>query len=133
MNERIPAPRIAEQLNAEGLRTPRGYSFNEQRVRMLMLRKGLHSNRQRQCKVSAKLAENEWLVTGLARKLEISCAIIRQWIRDRRVAARKADGGRWVLTADETKCRELLAFQASQRRPNGSKNSAKDAATTKAK
>src|SRR5262249_23704200 len=56
---RIPVPRIAAKLNEEGLRTADGKPFSEGCVRMLMLRQGLRSARNR-TRPTPPLKKHEW-------------------------------------------------------------------------
>jgi DNA invertase Pin-like site-specific DNA recombinase len=116
LKSRTSVPRIAAQLNAEGLRTVDGKPFTEGCVRMIMLRQGLHSGRRRGHRASIRLGEHERLVAELAQKLQVGYGTIHQWIHAKRVKARRLADGRWVVTADEAKCRELTAFKADQAR-----------------
>jgi DNA invertase Pin-like site-specific DNA recombinase len=110
----LSVPRIAAQLNAEGLRTVDGKLFSEACVRMMMLRQGLHSARRRARGASIKLGKHEWLIAELAKKLQVGYGTVHQWIHAKRITARKLNDGRWVVIADEAKCRELTAFQTNQ-------------------
>lgn len=110
----MSAPKIAAQLNSEGLRTAEGKSFNEGSVRMVMVRQGLKSAQQKSRRNSIKLHKHEWLVGQLATKLQVTYGTIHQWIHDQRVEARQLDDRRWVVTADDAKCQELLAYRVRQ-------------------
>jgi hypothetical protein len=111
----ISVPKIAEQLNADGLRTPAMTSFTEQAIRALMLRYGLCATRQKIRTRPTNIRKHEWLISELANKLRVGYGTIQGWIYTNKVEARKLDDGRWVVTADEDKCRELAAFQPRQR------------------
>ncbi len=111
----MSAPKIASQLNSERLRTAEGKSFNEGSVRMVMVRQGLKSAQQKARRNSIKLHKHEWLVGQLAKKLQVTYGTIHQWIHDQRVKARQLDDRRWVVTADEAKCQELMAYRVRQR------------------
>lgn len=111
----MSAPKVAAQLNSEGLRTAEGKSFNEGSVRMVMARQGLTSARQKPRCNSIKLHKHEWFIGQLVKKLEVSYGTIHQWIHNHRVEARQLDDRRWVVTADESKCQELLTYRVRQR------------------
>src|SRR5262249_41035273 len=106
---------IAERLTAEGFRTVDGKPFSEGSVRMLMSRHGLHSLRN-QPGPAIKLKKQEWLIPELARELGGGQATVYEWIREKRVTARKLKDGRWVITAGRAKRQELAAYQARRRR-----------------
>jgi DNA invertase Pin-like site-specific DNA recombinase len=111
----ISVPRIAEQLNADGLRTPATTPFTEQAIRALMLRYGLCATRQKTRTRPTSIRKHEWLISELANKLQVAYGTLQGWIYANKVEARKLDDGRWVVTADENKCQELTAFQPRQR------------------
>jgi len=110
----ISVPKIAEQLNADGLRTPAMTLFTEQSIRALMSRYGLRVTRKKIRTRPTSLRKHEWLISELANKLRVAYGTIQEWIYKNKVQARKLDDGRWVVTADEDKCRELTAFQSRQ-------------------
>jgi hypothetical protein len=60
------------------------------------------------------IRKHEWLISELAHKLRVAYGTIQEWIYTNKVEARKLDDGRWVVTADEDKCRELTACQSHQ-------------------
>jgi hypothetical protein len=124
----VSVPKIAEQLNAEGLRTAEGKPFTEGSVRVVMVRQGLRSARQKSRRDSITLGEHEWLVGQLAKKLEVSYGTIHQWIHAQRVKARQVDDRRWIVTADEAKCQELIAYRAHQRQRRKHHESSSDKA-----
>jgi DNA invertase Pin-like site-specific DNA recombinase len=109
----ISVPKIAVKLNEEGLRTADGTPFSEGRVRMLMLRQGLRSARNR-TRSTPPLKRHEWTIAELATKLQVGYSTLIQWIHEKRLKGRKLEDGRWVATADDAKCRELTAFQAGR-------------------
>jgi hypothetical protein len=111
-------------LNAEGLRTVDSKPFTEQCVRMIMLRQGLRSKRSRSCRSSIRLGEHEWLIGELAKELAVGYGTIHRWIVARRVEARKLDG-RWVVTADAAKRRELTVFQTRRAQRRGHRESSR--------
>ena len=114
--EGASAPRIAAELNAEGLLTARGQPVTEGVVRAVMAREGLRPVRSVDARDSPPLGPDEWLVGQLAAKLRVTHGVIHQWIKAGRVEARQRDDGRWVVTADEATCRELVAYRERRRR-----------------
>jgi hypothetical protein len=108
LEAKVSATQIAEQLTAEGLKTPRGNVFNESRVRMLMLRCGLTSKRLQNKKVVAKLAKNEWSISDVVRQTGISYGRIQRWISAGQLEARKSLDGRWIVNASQKRLRELM-------------------------
>lgn len=117
LDSKISAPQIANKLNEEGFLTPRGLPFNESRVRMLMLRYGLRTCKKSSYQNTSPLDENEWYISEITQKLQVKYGKIHQWIKDGKINARKADDGRWIITADEAKCRELTAPPSPRRFP----------------
>jgi DNA invertase Pin-like site-specific DNA recombinase len=115
LHARISVSKIAATLNAEGMRTADGTPFTEACVRMLMLRQGLHSARNRQ-RPAPSLNKHEWTIADLAKKLQVGYGTLIRWIHENRLKGRKLDDGRWVVIADNTKCRELTAFLADRAR-----------------
>src|SRR5262249_14809808 len=112
------------------LRTVDGKPFTEQCVRMIMLRQGLRSKRNRSCRSSIRLGEHEWLIGELAKELQVGYGKIHQWVVAHRIEARKLDDGRWVVTADAAKCRELTAFQTRQTQRRGHQESSHAGSTS---
>ena len=75
---------------------------------------GIRATRQKVRRPS-NIRKHEWLISELANKLRVGYGTVQGWIYTNKVEARKLDDGRWVVTADEAKCRELTAFQPRQR------------------
>ena len=109
---RFSVPRIAAQLNAEGLRTPRGKPFKEPQLRTLMLRAGLRSARRPDRRPLLALGKDEWFIAELARKIQVGYGTIHRWIGAQRLSGRREKDGRWIVLADDAKCRELIASQS---------------------
>ena len=63
---------------------------------------------------TAGLSEHQWLIPELAATLRVGHQTVYGWIRKHRVEAKQLDDGRWVVTANPEKCRELTAFQKHQ-------------------
>jgi DNA invertase Pin-like site-specific DNA recombinase len=119
---RRSVPNIAAKLNEEGLRTADGTPFSEGCVRMLMLRQGLHSVRNR-TRPTPPLKQHEWTIAELAKKLQVGYGTLLRWIHEKRLKGRKLDDGRWVVTADDATCRELTAYQTDRAKRGNSQTS----------
>lgn len=113
LRARISASKIAATLNAEGMRAANGMPFTEACIRMLMLRQGLHSTRNRQ-RHTPCLNRHEWTIAGLAKELKVGYGTLIRWIHEKVLDGRKLDDGRWVVTADSAKCQQLTAFLADR-------------------
>ena len=116
LGEGLSAPGIATALNAEGLLTATGRCFTEGVVRAVMTRQGLRPARPTSPGEPLPLGRNEWLVGQLAAKLRVTHGMVHQWIKAGRAEGRQRDDGRWVVTADEATCRDLVAYRERQRR-----------------
>lgn len=103
------------RLNAEGFRSANGKPFTKSSVHTLMLRSNLTALRISPAVQTEGLREDEWLMPALAAELQVGYQTIYCWIRKKRVEARRLADGRWVVTADATKRRELTMFQNHQR------------------
>ena len=94
---------VAEQLNREGFHPPkRSARFTSAILAGLLAKRGRSGPRPRVVAEPGVLGEHEWLLTDLARKLEMPLATLHRWIRVGWVRARKlpTPGGHWVIWAD---------------------------------
>jgi len=94
---------VAEQLNHEGFHPPkRSAAFTTSILTGLLARRGRTGPRSRVVEQPGVLGEHEWLLTDLARKLEMPQATLHRWVRVGWVHARKlpTPGGHWVIWAD---------------------------------
>jgi hypothetical protein len=94
---------VAEQLNCEGFHPPkRSASFTGSILTRLLAQRGRTGRRPRVVEQPGILGEHEWLLTDLARKLEMPQATLHRWVRVGWVHARKlpSPGGHWVIWAD---------------------------------
>ena len=94
---------VAEQLNHEGFRPPkRSPIFTKAILASLLAKCGRRGPRPRAVAQLGVLGEHEWLLTDLARKLEMPPATLHRWVRVSWVHARKlpSPGGHWVIWAD---------------------------------
>ena len=114
LDEGVKIPAIAEHLNREGFRAPNGKRFGEPTVRTMMMRCNFSTIRRGPSVRTAGLSEHQWLIPELAATLRVGHQTVYGWIRKHRVEAKQLDDGRWVVTANPEKCRELTAFQKHQ-------------------
>jgi len=95
--------RAAEQLNREGFHPPkRAATFTSVILAGLLAKRGRSGPRPRAVAEPGILGEHEWLLTDLARKLEMPQATLHRWVRVGWVHARKlpTPGGHWVIWGD---------------------------------
>jgi len=94
---------IATQLTGEGFHPPkRSATFTSGILAGLLAKRGRKGPRPRVVTEPGLLGEHEWLLTDLARKLEMPQATLHRWVRVGWVHARKlpTPGGHWVIWAD---------------------------------
>ena len=94
---------VAEQLNHEGFHPPkRSARFTSATLTRLLAQRGRTGPRPRVVAAAGVLCEHEWLLSDLARKLEMPQATLHRWVRVGWVRARKlpTPGGHWVIWAD---------------------------------
>ena len=94
---------MAEQLNREGFHPPkRSATFTKEILSGLLAKRGRTGPRPRVVAGPGVLGEHEWLLTDLARELEMPPATLHRWVRVGWVHARKlpTPGGQWVIWAD---------------------------------
>ena len=94
---------VAEQLNLDGFHPPkRSARFTSTILSGLLAKRGRTGPRPRVMATSELIGEHEWLLSDLARKLEMPQATLHRWIRVGWVHARKlpTPGGHWVIWAD---------------------------------
>jgi hypothetical protein len=99
------APRIAEQLNAEGFRTPkqRG-AFTADVVRSLFPRLAAQAEGEN----ASGPQPPQWSADALAERLGIPVKKLKDWVRCGWVQAlERPFGGVWILHADERKLKQL--------------------------
>jgi hypothetical protein len=115
----LDAPRIAEQLNAAGLRPPkRTNHFTGEQVRSLIARNGLRTPGARAAPVALQnLGPDQWTVTGLAAELGMPTATVHNWIVRGWIHAAKTPGHNfWIIQADPA---ELQRLRTRRSRPAG--------------
>jgi DNA invertase Pin-like site-specific DNA recombinase len=102
---------VAAQLNREGFHPPkRSATFTKEILSNLLAKRGRTGPRPRVVAGPGVVREHEWLLTDLARELEMPPATLHRWIRAGWVQARKlpTPGGQWAVWADADE-RERMA------------------------
>ncbi|NJM99979.1 MAG: recombinase family protein [Phormidesmis sp. RL_2_1] len=115
--ENITTDEIIERLHQAGFRPPkRRQTFNREGIRALMRQLGLLSSAPP--KVQEALAENEWLLSDLARQLEMPKPTLYDWVRRGWVKARQQTNAHtsWIIWANSA---ELDRLQKHRQRPAG--------------
>jgi DNA invertase Pin-like site-specific DNA recombinase len=100
--EGLTLAETAERLNQEGFRPPkRSKTFKGSMIGCLLWKRGRGERRQAGAK-SELLGEHEWLLSDLARKLEMPPETMHRWVRVGWVHARKlpTSRGHWAIWAD---------------------------------
>lgn len=98
----LSAQQIADKLNHEGRTSPHRKAFTAATIRSALSRGGLTKVRRAAGNDQLALANDEWFVPDLARKIGVRAQIIYSWIRTGRLPARQVGGpqGRWIVRAD---------------------------------
>jgi DNA invertase Pin-like site-specific DNA recombinase len=94
---------VAKQLNVEGFHPPkRSATFTSAILAGLLVKRGRSGPHPRVVAEPGLLTEHEWMLTDLARKLEMPQATLHRWVRVGWVHARKLPtaGGHLVIWAD---------------------------------
>jgi DNA invertase Pin-like site-specific DNA recombinase len=94
---------VAEQLNRQGFHPPkRSPRFTSAILASLLAKRGRTGPRPRVMAEPGILGEHEWLLSDLARRLEMPQATLHRWARVGWVRARKlpTPGGHWVIWAN---------------------------------
>jgi DNA invertase Pin-like site-specific DNA recombinase len=109
------AEAIADILNQEGYRPPKQPgAFNKPMIYQLLKRRGLIGNERSHDEL---LGPNEWWLTDLSRKLQMSCDKLRDWTVRGWVHCRKTPlQGYRVLWADADEVKRLKTLLAQSRR-----------------
>lgn len=110
---------MAERLNREGFHPPKcSATFTSNILAQLLAKCGRRGPRPRVVMEPGIMGEHEWLLTDLARKLEMPQATLHRWVRVGWVNARKlpTPGGYLVIWADPD---ELDRMTRLRRCPRG--------------
>ena len=98
-----PLAAVAARLNEEGFRPPkRSRTFNGAMIARLLAQGGRSGPRPHALADSQLLDRDEWLLSDLARHLDMPQATLHRWVRVGWVHARKlpTPGGHWAIWAD---------------------------------
>jgi DNA invertase Pin-like site-specific DNA recombinase len=109
---------VAKQLNREGFHPPkRSATFTGMILAGLLAKRGRSGPRPRAVAEAGLLGKHEWLLTDLARKLEMPQATLHRWIRVGWVHARKlpTPGGYWVIWADADELNRMAHLRTCPR------------------
>ena len=109
---------IAERLNDEGFRPPRGPDrFNRHVVNQFLTRQGLLGPGTTRRIDPEDLRPGEWRLSDLASELGMPAITLRHWHYHGWVEARKSSpiGGCWILWADEAELARLRRLRAWHR------------------
>ena len=109
---------VAEQLNREGFHPPkRSATFTSGTVAGLLAKRGRSGPRPRVVAEPGVLGKHEWLLTDLARKLEMPPATLHRWVRVGWVHARKLPtaGGQLVIWADANEVKRMSRLRTCPR------------------
>jgi DNA invertase Pin-like site-specific DNA recombinase len=109
---------VAEKLNREGFHPPkRSKIFTSAILTHLVAKHVRIGPRPRVVAEPGLLDEHEWLLTDLARKLEMPQATLHRWVRVGWVHARKlpTPGGHWVIWADTDELERMRRLRTCPR------------------
>jgi hypothetical protein len=113
---------VAEALNAEGFRPPKGVErFTGGMVAGFLARKYAKAGADQGQRVGKALKKGEWLLGDLARHLGMSAATLHHWRKAGWVRARKLSvaGGLWAIWATGEERRRLSRLRRHQQtKPN---------------
>jgi DNA invertase Pin-like site-specific DNA recombinase len=109
---------VAECLNQEGFHPPkRAERFNSAMVAGFLSKGGRSGPRPQALSVAGLLQKGEWLLTDLARQLDMPSATLHRWRKVGWVHARKLPvaGGHWALWADAAEVKRLVRLRRHHR------------------
>uniref|UniRef100_UPI00196AE477 recombinase family protein n=1 Tax=Aquisphaera insulae TaxID=2712864 RepID=UPI00196AE477 len=112
------AGEIAERLNREGFRPPRGNgAFNRHVINTFLVRQGFAGPARGRRIAPGELRGDEWRLGDLAAALGMPKGSLRNWMHRGWVRARRsaAVGGGWILWADETELQRLRRLRSWRR------------------
>jgi len=113
--EGLSLAEVAERLNEEGHRPPkRRATYNGAMVAGLLGRSQRSGPRPKAVSAGGQLGEHEWLLSDLARELQMPGVTLHRWRRVGWVCGRKlaVPGGHWALWADEEERERLRRLRA---------------------
>jgi DNA invertase Pin-like site-specific DNA recombinase len=109
---------VAEHLNHEGFHPPkRAKQFSAAMVAGLLAKEGRSGPRPRALAAADLLRRSEWLLSDLARKLNMPSATLHSWRRLGWVRARKlpVPGGHWAIWANKTELKRMARLRQFRR------------------
>jgi DNA invertase Pin-like site-specific DNA recombinase len=110
--------KVARSLNQEGFHPPkRARCFTTSMVAGFLAKGGRSGPRPRALSAQGMLRRDEWLLTDLARKLQMPSATLHRWRKVGWVHARKLPvrGGHWAIWAAATELNRLTRLRTYQR------------------
>lgn len=112
---------IAETLNQEGYRTPRGGPFTGHRVRRLFMQLGLTSVPAGVRGPDDLPVKGEWWLPDLAAELGVRPIVVHRWRWSGWLHSRQLPGvnGRWIVWADRSELRRLRRLRAHELKNRG--------------
>ena len=112
---------IAEVLNREDYRPPRGGSFTGDRVRRMFMLFGLAGVPAGAHGSEGLPGRNEWWLPDLAAELGVKPIVVHRWRWSGWVHARQlpGDNGRWIIWADGEERRRLRQLRKHEIRNRG--------------
>ena len=107
---------IAETLNQEGYRAPRGGTFTGHRVRRLFMRLGLANSPAGVSGPGDLPGPGEWWLPELAAELGVRPIVVHRWRWSGWLHCRQLPGGngRWIVWADRSELRRLRRLRAHE-------------------
>lgn len=114
---------IAEALNKEGYRTPRGGPFTGRRVRRLFMQLGLTCVPAGVRGPGDLPGKGEWWLTDLAAALGVRPIVVHRWRWSGWLHGRQLPGvnGRWIVWADRSEMQRLRRLRAYELKNRGRK------------
>jgi DNA invertase Pin-like site-specific DNA recombinase len=109
---------VAKHLNDEGFRPPkRAKQFNSAMVAGFLAKDGRSGPRPRALDTGGLLRKGEWLLSDLARQLNMPAATLHRWRKVSWVRARKLPmpGGHWAIWADRTELKRMARLRQFRR------------------
>lgn len=116
--ESLTLAEVAARLNQEGFRPPkRCQTFNGGMVARLVAKSGRSGPRPQAVEAPGILSADEWLLSDLARKLDMPSVTLHRWVRVGWVHARKLStpGGHWVIWADADELERMARLRTCPR------------------
>ena len=115
-----PATRIADRLNQEGFRTPRGKLFRADTIRTLLSRRGISRSGGAEEPEDRELPEvRQWSMNQLVEELKVPWTTLCHWCRCGWLHAAKSQRGWWRVWADAEELARLRRLRDYRRADPG--------------